>query len=55
MDIPRESERTPSDQVLELFKDIKDSIESSNSEPDEWVGFPTDDPIDRWKRAITHR
>jgi hypothetical protein len=55
MDIPREGESTPSDQVLELFKDVKDSIKSSNSEPDEWIRFPTDDPINRWKGTITHR
>jgi hypothetical protein len=34
VDIPREGESTPSDQILELIKDIKDSIKSSNSEPD---------------------
>jgi hypothetical protein len=34
VDIPREGERTPSDQILELIKDIKDSIKSSNREPD---------------------
>jgi hypothetical protein len=55
VDIPREGERTPSDQILELIKDIKDSIESSNSQPDERIRFPTDDPINRWKGAIAHR
>jgi hypothetical protein len=55
VDIPREGESTPSDQILELIKDIKDSIESSNSEPDERIRFPTDDPMNRWKGAIAHR
>jgi hypothetical protein len=55
VDIPREGESTPSDQVLELIKDIKDSIESSNSEPDKWIRSPTDNPINRWKGTITHR
>ena len=36
---PREGDRTPSNQILELIKDIEDSIDSSDSKPDEGIAI----------------